>query len=922
MRRKSFFIIGFIGLVGAIVPCQIQAAGLGVAPISFVSALINQIVHSPAKVVGAAERFLGNYSGQVAKRTPEVTVGKVLGVTIQNQTTTPKKTSQVEGSLDVVTQNNYSIRRLVDEQINLLFANGLLGDRFGNATTTQQVSPASTNQTKSYGFPSAPVYVGYTAPNQTNNYQGATLFGATNVSGDNLIGQTGQFGGLTVTGQTTLAALSAATTTVTGSMTVTGTITASGGVTGSVNPGLTNGTVFFQGSSGITGDATRFLWDATYHRLLVGVATSTTPGTLTVQGSGSDSPFVVASSTGTSLFSILPTGKVGIGTTTPSGLVHIQAAAPLGNSSIMVFDRGSSSEVGFEIGTFAGTNFGLYNYTSASYIWQASDIHLLLLPAGSGNVGVGATSTPSATLSVTARAGVPPLTIASSTGTNLFNILPNGNVGIGTTTPAALLDIYGTSAFPLTMTNSTGATVLTMQSYRNGGSGFTRNSFQGKGARGTATSPSALLSGDDMLYLAATGFDGTAYGNGDDAQITFRTAEALTTSAHGAHILFSTTPLGTAAGNIERMRVTATGMVGINNTTPNATLAVQGIASSTLASLTITSSTGASLLTIVASGRVGIGTSTPDTNARITITDGTNQTLPTSAATVLVLGSSDGTTTGSSIRARGTVTGGLSDMGEYVKVDGDVASYKAGDVLAITTPTSTNLNDDHLFTKATTSYVSNLAGVVTETAGILAGGGDPTITYDPATGKPLNRVMIALSGRVPVKVTDENGPVLAGDYLTSSATKPGFAMRATKPGKVIGQALSVASEGKALMLVMNMYFTPTVSTLMQGSVPAALLSQNLGDAPAFQHLVVTDKLYAEGDIYVQGKLVTTQLQVGSSDAPAGITLFDTITHQPYCLQITNSQLVKVPGECNAPTGAAEPATVEPASSVTPNIVNQ
>ena len=50
-------------------------------------------------------------------------------------------------------------------------------------------------------------------------------------------------------------------------------------------------------------------------------------------------------------------------------------------------------------------------------------------------------------------------------------------------------------------------------------------------------------------------------------------------------------------------------------------------------------------------------------------------------------------------------------------------------------------------------------------------------------GKPL-----VLAGRVPVKVTLENGPILLGDYLTSSS-RPGYAMKATEPGATVGIAL-------------------------------------------------------------------------------------------------------------------------------------
>lgn len=60
---------------------------------------------------------------------------------------------------------------------------------------------------------------------------------------------------------------------------------------------------------------------------------------------------------------------------------------------------------------------------------------------------------------------------------------------------------------------------------------------------------------------------------------------------------------------------------------------------------------------------------------------------------------------------------------------------------------------------------------------------------------------VALSGRVPCKVVDENGPIRRGDLLTTSST-PGHAMRAapaadgtTRPGAIIGKALGSLDAG-------------------------------------------------------------------------------------------------------------------------------
>jgi hypothetical protein len=47
---------------------------------------------------------------------------------------------------------------------------------------------------------------------------------------------------------------------------------------------------------------------------------------------------------------------------------------------------------------------------------------------------------------------------------------------------------------------------------------------------------------------------------------------------------------------------------------------------------------------------------------------------------------------------------------------------------------------------------------------------------------------IALAGRVPTKVTTQNGAIAIGDALTLSQT-PGVAMKATEPGEIVGIAL-------------------------------------------------------------------------------------------------------------------------------------
>src|SRR3990167_6820897 len=108
------------------------------------------------------------------------------------------------------------------------------------------------------------------------------------------------------------------------------------------------------------------------------------------------------------------------------------------------------------------------------------------------------------------------------------------------------------------------------------------------------------------------------------------------------------------------------------------------------------------------------------------------------------------------------------------------AALEAGDVVSL-------VENPGVIDKTNSAYSKELLGVVSyHTAQLSA-----TLSNDQprdAYGNLIGYKPIALSGRVPVKVTTENGEIKRGDYLTSSSTT-GFAMKATKPGIVIGRAL-------------------------------------------------------------------------------------------------------------------------------------
>ncbi|TSC76184.1 MAG: hypothetical protein G01um101431_805, partial [Parcubacteria group bacterium Gr01-1014_31] len=64
----------------------------------------------------------------------------------------------------------------------------------------------------------------------------------------------------------------------------------------------------------------------------------------------------------------------------------------------------------------------------------------------------------------------------------------------------------------------------------------------------------------------------------------------------------------------------------------------------------------------------------------------------------------------------------------------------------------------------------------------------PAMVIGGTGGIGVDGVPVALSGRVPVKVTTKNGEIKPGDFLTTS-DEPGVAMKATRAGHILGVAL-------------------------------------------------------------------------------------------------------------------------------------
>jgi cysteine-rich repeat protein len=198
-----------------------------------------------------------------------------------------------------------------------------------------------------------------------------------------------------------------------------------------------------------------------------------------------------------------------------------------------------------------------------------------------------------------------------------------------------------------------------------------------------------------------------------------------------------------------------------------------------------------------------------------------------------------------------------SDLSEFMPLASE--SFEAGDVITSRPATGEEkekglTTEPFIGVKSSVSYDQNLLGVV-------------SYSDIPALGTKLNNnyLPISLAGRVPVKVSTENGNIEAGDYLTSS-TKPGVAMKATKAGTVIGKALEPYENpdptqvGRILMFVNSTWYGGKDSELTlnpDGSIDDKVTVESNGD---FLSNLVSGLRQLGVDV-VDGVIKATQLVV-------------------------------------------------------------
>ncbi|MDO9185143.1 MAG: hypothetical protein Q7W13_03955 [Bacteroidia bacterium] len=156
--------------------------------------------------------------------------------------------------------------------------------------------------------------------------------------------------------------------------------------------------------------------------------------------------------------------------------------------------------------------------------------------------------------------------VLKTNATEKMRVLSSGFVGIGTSSPDVEFEVVSTAQF-----NPHGIM----------GTEYNNNSVSDshlwlRKARGTESAPLAVMANDELGSLKFRGHNGIIFPtNFDQTEIVAIASENFTPVANGSFLKFMTTPNGNSSGS-ERMRIDQNGKVGIGTSSPNTRVDIAG----------------------------------------------------------------------------------------------------------------------------------------------------------------------------------------------------------------------------------------------------------------------------------------------------------------------------------------------------------
>ena len=614
---------------------------------------------------------------------------------------------------------------------------------------------------------------------------------------------------------------------------------------------------------------------------------------------GDTNQFVVGSSTATSLI-ITPGGTVGIGTTTPGDTTRffVQGETRVRDGAFVMDASGTTNLTVARLETTS--NNGLFR------MWNASGVNQIYLhTAGNsyfngGNVGIG-TTTPGALFQVHSSGAIRLSNSTTATDGLLGGIDFNNTNAEGAATNARIYGVRGDAALEgrLTFETRDGATLSErMRIDENGNVGI-----------GTTTPLAKLQVGtyDQTSYTEMAVFSGakSAFVGIPTNQLAVVDTTAMAAGVGGEISLegaFSTASVGSI-----------TSFAGIGGVKENGTSGNYG--GNFIVKTRINGGNLAEALRVDSSQRVGIGTTTPgaalDVIGALCVDDATP-------------------TCGNSARTAGTIysVAALSatlDLAEsYPTKD---QSLSPGEIVMLDP-----VNPIYITRAELTATTSIAIGIVSTKPGFYLGGFNDELYPDE------KKVPLALAGRVPTKVSTENGMIKKGDFISLSST-PGVGMKATSSGYTVGIALedfdgsangpateststpkdvivngSIYREGVITVFVNVSY--SKLDNVANGELTigdfwkfdatkAKMVAQTNVDLSSHDltgvRSIVSDSglwsIDANGRLIVENIEVRGTIKVGTPTRRTGITLYDEVSGLPYCVSLSGGAMKQTAGDC-------------------------
>ena len=455
------------------------------------------------------------------------------------------------------------------------------------------------------------------------------------------------------------------------------------------------------------------------------------------------------------------TGNVGIGTTTPNGLLTLRTTA---GDVIQSFTNA---------GGIGGELHLRYKYESSQHRigWTDSFGSWLFYSQYAspntnsvgffpGRVGVGQ-SNPQYAVDVIGNVNVSTgLCIAGDCKTAWSQVgggssqwttaAPNiyfntGNVGIGTSTPTQKLEINGAGLIPTVYGSSAAGGALTLQS----------TSHTTKGSINIGVDPTTTTS------IGQSGTPGNKLIVATDRLIVNNSTVRINGAPDHGDL------------SVTKVNITNPDALQFRTTTPNIT------------------SNGSLLFTVNNLGGDNVKFNIQNSVISNAFVIDTNGATPAKLLDVRNLGTSKFTISGNGdVTVAGNIAAKYQDVAEWVESSQELTP---GTVVVLDSTKSNQV------IAATQSYDSRVAGVISLKPGLTLG--------EQGEG----RVLVATTGRVKLKVDASNGPIQIGDLLVTS-DREGYAMKSLpidvggarihRPGTLIGKALEPLAKGTGEILVL------------------------------------------------------------------------------------------------------------------------